>query len=247
MPWEQQRSYLDPNTLDYIRDMIYGTEDRVARERSNEWIDEVAPEVNLPSASSADIDELNDIMSDEEEEKSEEDKRIPLDMHKKEYDPSSERDKKEISGGEVKPHSSIENEIKVRCDFHVICGCLNLGFSLILFSHPWKKINTTTVFVSRKCRTRRAAWVLTRTDFLVTKYLLLNLRRLCGTEMSRESNCLFVCCVQKLKKIPPEARLEILILHQVFGIRDDADSEKKKEKKRDFASTTLANALKKEN
>ena len=105
-----REGYIDPETMEYIRDMIYGTEDRV---RSDRWMDEVAPSADETPSSNVDLNEISDIMSDDEEER-EEDKRIPPNMHKKEYDPSSIPEKKEISGGEIQSDKNTQNEIKVR-------------------------------------------------------------------------------------------------------------------------------------
>ena len=108
-----RRGYIDPETLEYIRDMIYGTEDTV---ENNRLMDEVAP-----PPSNVDMTELSDIMEDDEdEEEKDDDKRVPPDMHKKEYDPSTIPAKKEISGGEMKPDKPTQDEIEVQIQLLVM-------------------------------------------------------------------------------------------------------------------------------
>ncbi len=133
---------MDPNAITYIRDMIYGNEDRVA-------------EGNEGSTSQVDERELEDILNDEddeaeEEEDKEEDKRVPPDLHKKEYNPSSIV-KKEVTGGEIQSDELTPNEIKVSPtrDAALSFGCRcfpqlrhsnqeNLGLSALSPSH-WSR------------------------------------------------------------------------------------------------------------
>ena len=105
-PEPPRGGYMDPKTMEYIRDMIYGTENAV----EDNMMDAVAP----PPPSNVDMSELSDIMKDEEEDEKEDDKRIPPNMHKKEYDPSSIPEKKEISGGEIQSDKLTQDEIQVR-------------------------------------------------------------------------------------------------------------------------------------
>ncbi len=130
-PWESAGEYLSPKTLDYINELYGDSED--SQDSDSQWSTEVLPdsiEESEAESEEASPEEIEDILNDEgegeEEEEEEEDaeaesednmedhKRIPADMHKREYDPSEIVEKKDISGGQMVPDDDTANEIKVR-------------------------------------------------------------------------------------------------------------------------------------
>ncbi len=124
-PWESAGEYMSPKTLAYINELYGDSED--SEDSDSQWSTEVLPgsiEESESESEEADPEEIEDILNDEDEgeeeeaeaeseDNMEERKRIPADMHKREYDPSEIVEKKDISGGQMLPDDETANEIKV--------------------------------------------------------------------------------------------------------------------------------------